>query len=62
MNVAHNLCIVLPGGNKMEFGYTEEEERFREKLADFLDRELTEEIRREAIAQDTAIEGDWVSD
>jgi 3-oxocholest-4-en-26-oyl-CoA dehydrogenase alpha subunit len=31
----------------MDFGYTEEEEKFREKLCKFLDRELTEEIARQ---------------
>jgi alkylation response protein AidB-like acyl-CoA dehydrogenase len=31
----------------MDFGYTQEEERFREKLRTFLDRELTEEIARQ---------------
>ncbi len=31
----------------MEFRYTEEEERFRERLIAFLDRELTEEIARQ---------------
>lgn len=31
----------------MDFGYTDEEERFRERLADFLDRELTEKIARQ---------------
>jgi alkylation response protein AidB-like acyl-CoA dehydrogenase len=31
----------------MDFGYTEEEEKFREKLCRFLDRELTEEIARQ---------------
>ncbi len=31
----------------MDFGCTEEEERFREKLCKFLDRELTEEIARQ---------------
>lgn len=31
----------------MDFGYTEEEERYRERLSEFLDRELTEEIARQ---------------
>lgn len=31
----------------MEFGYTDEEERFRKRLSNFLDRELTEEIARQ---------------
>ncbi|MFC1857795.1 acyl-CoA dehydrogenase family protein [Thermodesulfobacteriota bacterium] len=31
----------------MDFGYTEEEEKFREKLNKFLDKELTEEIARQ---------------
>jgi len=31
----------------MDFGYTEEEEKFREKLAEFLDKNLTEEIARQ---------------
>ena len=31
----------------MDFGYTEEEERFRERLNKFLDKELTEEIARQ---------------
>ena len=31
----------------MDFGYTEEEEKFRERLAKFLDKELTEEIARQ---------------
>jgi len=31
----------------MDFGYTEEEERFRERLAEFLDENLTEEIARQ---------------
>ena len=31
----------------MDFGYTEEEEKFREKLAEFLDENLTEEIARQ---------------
>jgi alkylation response protein AidB-like acyl-CoA dehydrogenase len=31
----------------MDFGYTKEEEKFREKLCGFLDRELTEEIARQ---------------
>lgn len=31
----------------MDFGYTEEEEKFREKLCKFLDKELTEEIARQ---------------
>jgi alkylation response protein AidB-like acyl-CoA dehydrogenase len=31
----------------MDFGYTEEEEKFREELAKFLDKELTEEIARQ---------------
>jgi len=31
----------------MDFGYTEEEEKFREKLSQFLDKELTEEIARQ---------------
>ncbi len=31
----------------MDFGYTEEEEKFREKLGEFLDKELTEEIARQ---------------
>ncbi len=31
----------------MDFEYTEEEEKFRKKLCDFLDRELTEEIARQ---------------
>ncbi len=31
----------------MDFAYTEEEERFRERLCKFLDRELTEEISRQ---------------
>lgn len=31
----------------MDFGYTAEEEKFREKLCKFLDRELTEEIARQ---------------
>ena len=31
----------------MDFGYTQEEETFRERLASFLDRELTEEIARQ---------------
>ena len=30
----------------MDFGYTEEEEKFRERLCKFLDKELTEEIQR----------------
>jgi alkylation response protein AidB-like acyl-CoA dehydrogenase len=34
------------GGN-MDFGYTKEEEQFRERLGNFLDRELTEEIARQ---------------
>jgi hypothetical protein len=35
------------GGSDMDFGYTEEEEKFRERLAEFLDKELTEEIARQ---------------
>ena len=31
----------------MDFGYTEEEEKFRERLAEFLDKNLTEEIARQ---------------
>ncbi len=31
----------------MDFGYTQEEEKFRERLARFLDKELTEEIARQ---------------
>jgi alkylation response protein AidB-like acyl-CoA dehydrogenase len=31
----------------MDFGYTQEEERFRERLSKFLDKELTEEIARQ---------------
>lgn len=31
----------------MDFGYTKEEEKFRERLCKFLDRELTEEIARQ---------------
>jgi alkylation response protein AidB-like acyl-CoA dehydrogenase len=31
----------------MDFGYTEEEEKFREKLCQFLDKELTEDIARQ---------------
>ncbi len=31
----------------MDFGFSEEEERFRERLCSFLDRELTEEIARQ---------------
>lgn len=31
----------------MDFGYTEEEEKFRERLCKFLDKELTEEIARQ---------------
>ena len=31
----------------MDFGYTQEEEKFREKLCKFLDKELTEEIARQ---------------
>jgi len=31
----------------MDFGYTAEEEKFRERLSAFLDKELTEEIARQ---------------
>jgi len=31
----------------MDFRYTEEEEKFRKRLGDFLDRELTEDIARQ---------------
>jgi len=31
----------------MDFGYTEEEEKFRERLNTLLDKELTEEIARQ---------------
>ncbi len=31
----------------MDFGYTQEEEEFRVRLCNFLDRELTEEIARQ---------------
>jgi alkylation response protein AidB-like acyl-CoA dehydrogenase len=31
----------------MDFGYTEEEEKFRERLCKFLDKELNEEIARQ---------------
>ena len=31
----------------MDFGYTKEEEKFRKRLGEFLDKELTEEIARQ---------------
>ena len=34
----------------MDFGYTQEEERFRKNLCTFLDRELTEEIARQTLS------------
>jgi len=35
------------GGFDMDFGYTKEEEEYRERLGQFLDKELTEEIARQ---------------
>ena len=44
----------------MDFGYTEEEEKFRKSLGAFLDKELTEKIARqnwEGLAAGLAISG-----
>jgi len=34
----------------VDFGYTQEEEEFRERLAKFLDKELNEEIARRRVS------------
>ena len=46
----------------MEFGYTVEEEKFRERLARFLDEHLTEEIARASRKKRCSVTGSLVQD